>query len=265
MKTNKCNAMNESKGLQYFTQKAKTLFVAFINRVKHGAFAKPQRSKTYVLPQNLYHRCNELPLYIFINCVCDKRYSQLVKHGRAKDKDISLAWEMIYGEFTEMSGNPTSKLLISLSKDISFHESKLRAVTLCLRVLQYRPDQRCINVLKSYGYDFPFDITNPVEYAESLEKVAKRLGPVIFTVQQKSAEYKRETSLVQSKPITRESFDQQIAVLTKHVGFRIDPKVTTVTEFVEYRKMYEAEMKAIRKANEKQRAYISNNNLANVG
>ena len=235
-----------------FTQKLKTLSAAFTVWVKHVPFAAFQTSPK-PLPQNIYHRCNDLPLHVFIDCVCDKNLSGLIRSGKAKQEDLIKAWELIYSEYSDLSGNPTTKYLIKLSKDISYHESKLRAVVLCLKVLQHHPDQRCIEVLKGYGYNYPFDISNPIQYAESLEKVSARLGSVLFTVQTKTAQYKRESAGVTGKPVTRTQFDDMLAVLSKHMGQRVDPLVVTVTEFVSYRKLYEKEILAINRANEAER------------
>ena len=122
-------------------------------RMAFGRSLKQNCSKNQLFPSNLYHRCNETPLSVFIDCVCDKDYNKLVKHGRASKADIARAWEFIYSEYTDISGSASAKALLNLAKDISFHDSKLKAVGLCLKVLQHYPDTRCINVLNGYGYN----------------------------------------------------------------------------------------------------------------
>ncbi len=224
----------------------------------------PQKTLHPLLPLNLYHNCNSCPLSVFITCCCDHDYSGLVKYGRAKDKDIQKAWELIYSEYSDTSGNPTSKYLIDLSKDICWHDAKLRAVALCLKVLQHAPDARCINVLKGYGYNYTFDITNPEEYAKSLDIIATRLQSVVFLIQQKKVEFERESKKVSGKPMTRASFYTTIAVVTAHMKFRIDPIETTVTEFIEYRKLYEREMEAIARAGKPERVSVKGTSLRNV-
>lgn len=217
------------------------------------------------LPTNIYHTCNDTPLSVFIDCSVDHNYKSLIKYGHAKPADLARAWELIYSEYSDNSGSTTGKVLINLSKDISYHDAKLRAVGLCLKVLSHGPNRDCIHVLRDiYGYNYPFDINNPEEYARSLETIAHRTGSIVFTLQLKKAEYDRESLKVSGKPMTRESFYDILAVLFEHYHSRIDPKTTTVTEFISYKKRYEAEMIAISKRNNRERSVIGNPQLRNV-
>ncbi len=228
-----------------------------------GSSSKQTKSKT-LFPRNIYHRCNELPFNIFISCVCDKEYSLLVKHGKASKADIARAWESIYSEYSDISGNQTSNYLINLSKDIAYHDAKLRAVALCLKVLQHHPDQRCIKVLRDYGYEYAFDITNPSQYAKDLETVATRSGNIVMILSLKKAEYEREAAKVTGKPMTKDSFFDIMAVLAEHYHLTIgDISRDTVTAFVSYRKRYEMEMIAIKRNEEKNRTFTPN--LRNIG
>jgi len=220
-----------------------------------SVWPKPGTEKP--LPSNIYHHINECPLCVFIDCVCDHDYGKLIKYGRASKENQASAWEIIYSQYSDTSGNPTSRLLISLSKDIAYHDAKLRSVGLCLKVLQHHPDPRCIAVLRGYGYDYPFDITRPEEYANSLEAVATRTGNIIITLQLKRAEYEREAGKVSGKPMTRESFYDILAVLFEHFHSRIDPKEVTVAEFVSYKKRYEMEMIALKKQTEKEKIHLA--------
>ena len=248
-------------------QRLKMSLWHYITQGKRGTLLPLIHPNTQkLLPSNIYHHCNELPLYIFINCTCDKDYRGLVKYGKATEADINRAWELIYSEYSDTSGNPTTKLLIQLSKDISWHEAKLRACALALKVLQHVPDQRCINVLKGYGYNYPFDITNPEQYAQSLDIIATRLQSVSFLIQQKTAEYQRESKGVSGKPMTREGFDVILATISKHSGIKIsDLKKETVSEFIAYRKNYEREMEAIARYGKPEHAAMSGSlNMRNV-
>lgn len=239
------------------------LWHSFVVRWANGtSWRKTIRQYPKPIPSNLYHRCNETPLAAFITCLCDHTYTVLIKYGRATRDDLSRAWESIYSEYSDISGNPTSKILISLSKDIAYHDAKLRSVGLCLKVLQHHADPNCIRVLRSYGYNYAFDISNPRQYARDIEAVAARTGNIVMTLKLKKAEYERESEKVTGKPMTRLDWDKILAVLFEHYHARINPHEVTVSEFVALRKRYEAEMIALRRETERRK---QTPNLRNIG
>jgi hypothetical protein len=162
------------------------------------------------------------------------------------------AWEYLYSEYCTISGGQSYKLLINLSKDIGYLESKLLIIGLCLKVLQHRPDEYCIKKLAAYGYRYQWDVSNIEQYAKNLDEIANRAGGVRFAIDQKRAELEKSRDRIEGKEITRETFTRTLAALSKHMGFRIDPRQTTVTEYVAYRHNYEREIEAIRRANEKE-------------
>lgn len=203
------------------------------------------------LPSNLYHSINELKLNRFITCCCDHDLKVLIKHGHASDADLLRAWEIIYGEYSDASGNQTSKRLLKLTKDIAYHEAKLKAVAYCLDGLRHGPYKDYIYVLKElYGYNYSFDWSRPEQYARDIEAVAARLGSVKFTIQTKTVEYEREKKAVEGKPVTRESFNDILAVLCEHFHTVFDSEKITVAEYLSYRKRYEQQAEAMQQQSE---------------
>jgi len=154
--------MKGSNNWQRSSQRLKGSFVRFIAWATHGSFPRPTPSRQGLLPMNLYHRCNETPLHVFISCLCDHDLTKLVKFGKATEQDKVKAWELIYSEYSDTSGNATSKILIGLTKDIAYHKAKRDSVALCLKVLSNWPDPRCIKTLRDYGYNYPFDLSGCV-------------------------------------------------------------------------------------------------------
>ncbi len=199
----------------------------------------------------MYHRCNDTPLSVFIDCLVDGNYKSLVRWGRANRGDIGRAWEAIYSEYNDINGNPASKILINLSKDIAYHDAKLRAVGLCLKVLQHHPDPRCIDVLRKYGYHYSFDITDREGYVKDLEAVATRTGAIVVTLEIKKKEYEAEASKVTGKPMTRERWYDLLAVIGEHFSYALHPTKFTVSEFVAHKKRFNDSQAALRRQHEK--------------
>lgn len=223
-------------------------------------------AKTRPIPLNLYRSCNELPLFIFITCVCDNVFTGLVKHGKAKDRDIARAWEVIYCEFIDLSDNQSAKQATKLSKEISFLESKIRVIGYCLLALQYYPDKECIDLLRNtHHFNYAFDFSDPVQYAKDLEMVSKRSGSTVFLLQQKIAEAKRANEItIKSKPITRISFQDQLTAIGKHMNRRINPMEETVLEYISAKNSYDEEIKALIRVNEKEKVITTASKLSNI-
>jgi hypothetical protein len=208
----------------------------------------------------LYHHCNDLPLSVFITCSVDRIYTGLVNYGHAKSAQLQQAWEQIYSEYSEKTGSNTYKLLINLSRDIGYLETKQYVIAICLKVLQHRPEAKCIKILHDYGYKFQFDISDPLKYVSDINTVASKTGAISLAIEQKKAELLNSTKKLNQKELTRDHFDMIIASISKYMARYIDRDQTTVSEFISYRKLYEQEMESIKKVNEKE-THASSMNL----
>ncbi len=257
--------MTISKRLQYGLRGIRVICASFTNRAKASiiSLTTKQTKPGHSIPSNIFHRCSELPLSVFITCTVDKDYKGLIKYGHASQQQLNHAWEQLYSEYSDISGGDSYKLLMQLSKDIGYLESKLLCIGLCLKVLSHRPDEKCIKILYNYGYRLIWDMSQPELYAKNLDSVATRSGAIQLAVAQKRLELSKKQGRLQGKEITRETFSKILASLSKHMGFRIDPAETTVSEFVAYRHNLENEIEALQKHSEKENS-ITPGNRSNI-
>lgn len=202
-------------------------------------FTKSERSPAKQLPSNIYRHINECPLAVFIDCSIDSRYKSLIKYGTARQVHLEAAWSQIYSEYSEHTGSDSYRLLMNLSRQIGYEETKLLCIGLCLRVMYHRPEEKCIKILRNYGYNYAYDIRDKQQYIKDLEAVAKRTGGLQLSIDQKRKELSEREKSIGGKEMTREMFDDMIAELAKHMAFRIDKHEVTVSEFISYRKHYE--------------------------
>jgi len=248
--------MKGSNNWQRSSQRLKGSFVRFIAWVTHGSFPRQQTYHPVPIPTNIYHHCNDTPLSVFIACLCDHKLNTLIRYGKAKPPDLVRAWEMIYGEYSDTSGNAASRVLIGLTKDIAYHVAKRDSVALCLKVLTHWPDPRAIKVLREYGYNYTYDFADPIGYSKDLDMVATRWHSIVMTIQLKEAELRRESKHVQGKPMTRDTFLSILATLSEHFHLAIrEFEQDTVSAFVAYRKKYEGEMVAISRQVQKSKSH----------
>lgn len=242
--------MRIPKILQRLTRRIPAKWFSFIGRSRVTTSLHLTTSKNSI-PQNLFHRCNETPLAVFIECVIDHNYQSLVKSGTATEEQISEAWQLIYSEYSDLVGGETYKLLLNLSREIGYLETKLLSIGLCLKVMTFRPDPVCIRTLESYGYRY--DWTSKDKYMDNIAEIANKTAGIQLSIERKRRELEKKSSTVGSKQVTRQTFETMIAAISKHMGFRIDPKEVTVSEFVSYRKNFEGEIEAMKKHEEKRK------------
>jgi hypothetical protein len=243
--------MTISKRLHLLFRNLKTSLFTFTKTATR--ITSHQQPKPHSFPSNIFHRISDTPLGVFIDCSVDKNYKSLIKYGHCKQDILQHAWEQIYQEYAEKTGTNTYKLLMNLSRDVGYLESKRYIIAICLKVLQHRPDQKCIKILKDYGYKLQFDISTPEKYIEDINQVANRTGALSVAIEQKRTEIINSTKKLNGREVTRDHFDMMIASISKYMGIRIDRDVVTVSEFISYRKLYEKEIEANIKQTEKEK------------
>lgn len=188
---------------------------------------------------------------MFIECSVDKVFTGLIKYGHCGQYNLLLAWDQIYREYAEKSGGTTYRLLNNLNNDIEHLEKKRFNIAVILKILVHRPVPSLIKILHDYGYPYKFDISNPEQYAKDIQTVATRTGALTLSITQKTAERSKNMKNLEGKEITRDHFQQILTALSEFMHYPIKPKETTVLEFIEIRKSYEATIERMKSQTEK--------------
>lgn len=178
-----------------------------------------------------YTSCEELPLYNFIRMVVESDYRFILKKPFKEQKDINLSekWEIVFEEYTVLTGNVSNKALFSLLKDIYGLEIKLRLTYSCIDYLTQWFNQDLCDVLKSMGYDGEFTIETMEKDLRNTFAEAKRL-----TLQLRDNETDYNATGKNDKEPTAKDFQSLLVHLSKFVGFKLDSKNLTVAEFVSF-------------------------------
>jgi len=212
---------------------------------------KKDRTKR-VHPQNLYQHCSDLPMSIFIPCLIDKKLSLLIKHGKASQREVLTAWDQIYSEYCYLSGSKPYQVYMLLTKDIEFLQGKLSIIKMCLRLLTFRPSEKAITQLRSFGYTYAFDFSKPKSYYDDIKSVALKSKTIELTLEIKRKELEKLKKESDGEEMTRERFTEILTALAKYMGGGLfDTKILTVSEFASIRKQYDNEVEALKKESEK--------------
>lgn len=203
---------------------------------------KPKRGKLASSQQGeWYHHCGHCPLDRFETCLKTGNLDALIISGTPSFGDLAEAWGNIYAEYLDLNNDNETIYLLQLQKEISLLTDLKVEVETALQFLSlailpgmayiYRPE--LVTILKDRDFDFPFDLNNPQQYAESLQEVENRLSPIRLQLEMNTKEYRDYISSKGNQTIDANYFDK---MLTRVARFRHIPVIRkteiTVKEFV---------------------------------
>jgi hypothetical protein len=181
-------------------------------------------------------KCSEVTLDAFIDCLLNGNLRRLISlpapkgEGRqvedVSDEELQAAWEKLYGEYAALSGDKSHFHLFSLAKSVTLLQARLNVVQ---GVLKSRAD---IDLLKGIGYGGDVQKIIARAKADSVELQSK----------QKELEGLRSAGKEGAKDA---DFTAWIVRVSKYMGYRIDRKLTLVSEFLTANKLMIEEGKAV--------------------
>lgn len=157
---------------------------------------------------------------------------RLVKYGNAPVKQINEAWEDLFTDYCELLNLPQYSRMVNLTKEIGSLQSKMLCINLCIRVLSVRYSYKCVQILRRFGYNYKFSISDPQGYWKDLETVIKKSKSSELALDRALNEYKTLFSSTEEKAPTYEVFQNNLIELSKFMGYRVNPKEVTVSEYV---------------------------------
>ena len=169
--------------------------------------------------------CSDITIYDFIQGLFHDNYS-CFDGGKEEFNDI-------VEEFSAISGSATYKNLLEVLNEIIRLNDIVIHSRAALVVLQFKYSQEQIDVLKKYGFNYKFDVSNMDEYVGNLESCAKKLKGIDVQLQLAVAEVKKIQDSQQKKQ-SEADFMNGVVMVSKFMGFRIPIKECTMSEYAGY-------------------------------
>lgn len=164
--------------------------------------------------QDLYKNCYELPLYWFIEAVCEGDTNRIEN------------WDEVYSEYAMLSNDPKQVRLLNILKDISVLSNKITLIEGIAQQLSRKFNQELADILKSYG----FPIKESPTYQNDLQMIITRAKSMVIRKNDRLKDLENMNSGAGERP-KKSDFDNLLVELSKFMTFRIDSKVVTVSEF----------------------------------
>lgn len=158
-------------------------------------------------------------MQVFINVQISKDLAHL---GDGDQQTLLEAWEQIIAEYQTLSNDTQSNYTFKLKQSIEYMDKRLVILRTILDFLKTRPSEAIAELLETeYGYTFEGDTGR-------IWNLAKR---ELHQLKIKAAELEKlETQPTQDQ--TEFDWINNMGVLSEFQGFKFNPKVDTVAEYI---------------------------------
>jgi hypothetical protein len=208
-------------------------------------------SSSYVL----YQSCSQLPLDLFISCLCEQKLLVLIIQGNPPADALQQAWRGIQEEYAELVKNEAQGELTELHAEVASLQNRLFRISMVVECLQvvYRGD--LVELLKEEFMPFDYNPEFPAQYYRDLKATVDRTRGLHLQLKLKQQEldawYTRIASSSNTEKVSRDKFDEILAALSESNHFMIDESKITVAQYARLLNRYHAKMIAQQKEIEK--------------
>lgn len=204
-------------------------------------------------PTNIFHRCTDISLESFLDCLLNRNLRRLLKYGDAQDHHLAEAWEQVYTEYCDLTGSTQYKTIRTVRNDYQNLHAKREAIRCALIVLAQRYSEKMVRLIRDYGYNYAFNWEDPASYRKDMEVMTARLKALDIPLGIKKQEYERLITGYESREVTVNDWNMMIGQVEKFMQFHINRREITVSEFAAYKRMMELQFEADKKELEKMR------------
>jgi hypothetical protein len=181
---------------------------------------------------NISSKCSEITIDEFIDCMLNGNLQRLVRSGNPAETELNAAWEQIYTEYCQLSGNRQHTYYFGLHKTVYTMKLKLQIVQLLLLDGHNNADNEImLSQLHSFGYK------------GDIKSIIARLKFETVELQGKENELKKITDK-QTGTIKESDFDDWIVSVGKYLGYQIKRKEMILSEFLSANKAMVKELEA---------------------
>jgi hypothetical protein len=162
---------------------------------------------------NISSECSEVTLEEFIDCVTNGNLRRLVRSGSPTEAELQAAWEKLYAEYSELSGNKEHKYYFSLHKSVHYMGIKLRLAQMIME------NSMQIELLEHLGYK------------GTVKQMVSQIKHDAINMQTKEKEMQRMTDK-KTGTINDSYFDDWIVAVGKYLGYPVKRKEMLLSEFL---------------------------------
>jgi len=180
----------------------------------------------------VYKKCNELPLYIFIEVLVNGSVEHLVKNDIFlkifSKKQLQNIWDEIFAEYQILMDDKNANISFELYRDIHVFHNKITIINALVFLLRQSYSPGAIELLRGEGFNFKF---TKETYLDDCNKVISRAKSIVMQIIEKEYEY-NELRKNNDNEIKETDYTDLLFEISKTAGHRLSAREITVTEFV---------------------------------
>ena len=186
--------------------------------------------------------CTNLPLSVFIACICDQDYSSL----SGDPAQAAAAWQVIYEEYLELSGSQRENEAFQLQGEINRLFYRHFVLTEILDILRKYVVGEAIELLNKEGFPVVYNEDDLPAYHKQLDRIIARCKAMEIDLKEKQHRLDQLSKIEQKgQKIDRIYFDRNLATLSKYSGYRINENEETVSRYVAICNILKAESEKV--------------------
>lgn len=190
---------------------------------------RSEATSTSLQGYKLYKDCHDLPLYNFLKIISENDLTYLVISGIPPEKTLVDLWEVIFNEYSDLFKDKQKEYVIEVIKEITVYNLNLDLIERIVNVMVNNPSEHLAGILRSMGFVFDFDPEDQEKYIKELNLTISKAKSLLFKLENA----KKELQSLQVNTDKKTNYDAVLVTLGKYQGYRIDPKTTPVSEYVE--------------------------------
>jgi hypothetical protein len=187
----------------------------------------------------LHDSCSTLLLSAYIQCQVTGDLSSLIIEGEPTKEQLQDAWRNICREFFDLSEDKQVSYEVNLLAQIEELNIKIITIQQIVEVLQGYEIPQLIEILRSFGYNFPFNCDNEEQYLADLKRVLNRAKKLVIELNEKQSQLNTiQKSKEPSQEVTIKYYDKILAILSQHMKYHMDENVITVSRYAAALNLY---------------------------
>lgn len=197
---------------------------------------KAQEAATSSNISSLYESIYDLPFSNFISCIADNNLAALIKTGFPPIEALQVAWASIYEQYSDAIADNEAKLYLSLYKEITRLQIAIEEINKLVDVLKnFFVPQFITRLNKILNTAFVFDVKNPEDYDNKLQRCLNRSKGFLINLEIKKSEFEaiKNKNEGKEKVNLREYFSSMLNILSKHNAYRINSSEITVFDYID--------------------------------
>lgn len=204
--------------------------------IKKRAGKKTGKKVSLKKSYTLYDSCDKCPLSNYIDLVCNDNLQALVIEGNPPSEILNETKHMLIIEFSELSGNTHTQSVINSIKRMHLLKTQILGFSLCFDLINHGAYDKPAEFLKTQNVNIG-EIKTEADKQQILKSIDSRVKSKSIQLKEESARHNKLLEDSKGEKLTAQSFNEQLAVLSKHTGFRLE-KNLTLAEYAAYIKQY---------------------------